>query len=225
MSEREQAQRLVDESGVDMIPNIRRTPLILTGMFVELIRALYAEEDNLYPPARTWVPTNDEDEDHLFIEPAYKWDDKNIERKPAIYVDIGDLKLSEKVTQGIGSHGVHYDLKEGVDYREHVAGTSVSFAHVCEKRSECMLYEGITYDLLAGLSFAIKRDFCLEKFDLKAILKPKQTSDQPITFVAEVQATMQFREPFALKRESPKLKQITVEDAARTVDQNINLVR
>jgi hypothetical protein len=218
-----EASRLVDEAGVEMLPQIRRTPLILCGMFVELMRSLYAEKDNLYPPARTWVPTNDED--HLFVEPSYKWDDENIDRTPAIYVDTGDLKLSADPVKGIGSHGTHFDMKEGADYREHVVGGSVAFAHVCEKRAECMLYQGITYDLIAGLSFAIKRDFCLEKFDLRAILKPKLTKDQPRTFVGEVQATLQLRETFTLKRETPKLKQITVEDAARTVNQNFNLVR
>lgn len=221
--ERIEAQRLVDEAGVKMISNIRRTPMILCGMFVELTRSLYSFDENLFPPARTWSPTNEKD--HLFVEPAYKWDPENIDRMPAIYVDMGDLQLSADPIKGIGSHGVHFDLKEGVDYREHVAGTSVVWAHVCDTRGECLLYQGITYDLIAGLSFAIKRDFCLEKFDVRAILKPKLQSDQPRTYVAEVQATLQFREPYALKRETPKLKQISVEAAARTVDQTFNLVK
>jgi hypothetical protein len=60
---------------------------------------------------------------------------------------------------------------------------------------------------------------------VRAILKPKLQSDQPRTYVAEVQATMQWRESYALKRETPKLKQITVEAAASTVDQTFNLVK
>jgi hypothetical protein len=220
---KDEAQRLVDEAGIKMIPHIRRNPLILGGMFVELTRSLFSFEENLYPPAITWSATNEKD--HLFIDPAYKWDPENIDRTPAIYVDIGDMQISSEPVKGIGSHGTHFDLKEGVDYREDVVGTSVVWAHVGDTRAECLLYQGITYDLIAGLSFAIKRDFCLEKFDVRAILKPKLQSDQPRTYVAEVQATMQFREPYALKREAPKLKQITVEAAARTVDQTFNLVK
>lgn len=220
---RQEAQRLVDEASVKMIPNIRRTPLILCGMFVELTRSLYSFEENLYPPARTWSATNEKD--HLFIDPAYKWDPENTDRMPAVYVDVGDIQMSAKPVQGIGSHGVHFDLKEGTDYRQDMAGTSIVWAHLCDTRAECLLYQGITYDLIAGLSFAIKRDFCLENFGVRAILKPKLQSDQPRTYVAEVQATLQWRESYALKRETPKLKQITVEAAASTVDQTFNLVK
>jgi hypothetical protein len=223
MSDRQEAQRLVDEANVNMLRHIRRSPLIMCGMFVELTRSLYSFEENLYPPARTWSATNKRD--HLFIEPSYKWDKENDDRKPAIYVDVGDMQIQADPVKGIGSHGTHFDLKEGVDYREHVVGGSIAWAHVCDARAECLLYQGITYDLIAGLSFAIKRDFCLEKFDVRAILKPRLQSDQPRTYVSEVQATYQLREPYALKRETPKLKQITVEAAASTVDQTFNLVK
>lgn len=223
MSTIKEAQRLVDEAGISMIPQIRRSPLILYGMFLELTRSLYSFEDNLYPPARTWSATNEKD--HLFIDPSYKWDDKNIDRVPAIYIDIGDLTVSSDPVKGIGSHGTHFDLAEGVDYREHVVGGSVVWAHIGDTRAECLLYQSITYDLIAGLSFTIKRDFCLEKFDVRGILKPRLQSDEPRTYVSEVQATFQFREPYALKRETPKLKQITVEAAASSVEQTFNLVK
>jgi hypothetical protein len=224
MSDRAEAQRLVDASGINMLQHIRRTPLILCGMFVELTRSIYSFEENLYPPARTWSATNEKD--HLFIDPAYKWDEEDVDRFPAIYVDVGDVQLSADPVKGIGSHGTGFDLEEGVDYREHVAGTSIAWAHVCKSRAECLLYQGVTYDLIAGLSFVIKRDFCLEKFDVRAILKPRLQNDQLRTYVSEVQATLQFRERYALKRETPKLKQITVEAAGSTVAQmTFNLVK
>ena len=65
------------------LDQIRRDPLVLSGLFVEVTRNFYLNEKNLYPNAKTWSPTNEKD--HVFIEPSHLWEDGDVSRRPAIF--------------------------------------------------------------------------------------------------------------------------------------------
>jgi len=219
----ETIQQVVAASGINMLAQIRRTPLVLGGMFLELTHGLYGSADGLYELVKPWSSTNEKG--HTYIELAYFWDDANTDRRPAIIVDIGDLQISPDQTKGLGSSGAHYDLEEAVEYHEDVVSGGVTWAHLAERRAEAVLYASNTYDMLTGLSFVIKRDFCLEKFEVRSILKPRLQKEDPRTYMSEVQAAFQFRETYALKRESQKLKQIVVKAVADATNQNFNMVK
>lgn len=219
----EEVQQVIETDSLNMLAQIRRTPLVLGGMFLELTRNLYSDSSGLYELVKTWSPTDEKD--HTYIELAYFWDDGDIDRRPAIIVDIGDLQITPDPVKGIGTSGAHFDLEEGIEYHENVVTGIVAWAHICAKRAEVALYASCTYDVLAGLSFAIKRDFCLEKFEVRSILKPRLQKEAPRDYISEVQAVFELKESHALKRESPKLKQITVKTVADTLNQNFNMVK
>lgn len=221
----EQLRSLIGQLDLNMLPQIRRTPLVLNGLFLELTRALWASPDNICPNTRTWSPTNEKD--HVFIESSYEWDSENTDRRPAIIVDIGDLEVAESAARGIGADAgmVGFDMQEGMEFREDLVMGSVVWAHIGVSRGQVLVYGSCTYELLAGFSSVIRRDFCLEKFNVRGILKPRLRKEQPRTFECLVQASFQFKEDYSLKRESPKLKQIRLEFENDALTQTGNLVR
>ena len=221
----QEAAKLVTETGLNMIRQVRRTPLVLNGMFLECTRMLWLTPDNLLQNVRTWSPTNEKD--HVFIDSSFDWDPDNTDRRPEIIVDIGDLEVSDSPGKGVGSNGgmIAYDLEEGVEYREDMVVGSVVWAHIGVTKGQVLAYGCCTYDLLSGFSSVIRRDFCLEKFNVRAILKPRLRKEQPRTFECLVQASFQFRETYTLKRESPKLKQIRLEFEQGSLTQAGNMVR
>jgi hypothetical protein len=221
----QQTQALIGELDLNMLPHIRRTPLVLSGLFLELTRALWMNENNICPNTRTWSPTNEKD--HVFVESSYEWDSENTDRRPAIIVDIGDLEVTDSPAKGIGADSgmVGFDLQEGMEFREDLIIGSVVWAHIGVSRGQVLVYGSCTYDLLAGFSSVIRRDFCLEKFNVRGILKPRLRKEQPRTFECLVQASFQFKEDYSLKRESPKLKQIRLEFETDSLTQAGNLVR
>lgn len=216
---------LVNETNINMLNQIRRTPIVLNGLFLELTRALYLNPDNLLANCRTWSPVNDKD--HVYIDSSYDWDSENTDRRPAIVVDIGDLNISDSPARGMGANAgmLGFDLQEGLEFREDLAVGSVVWAHIGASKQQTLAYACTTYDLVAGFASIIRRDFCLEKFNIRAILKPRLRKEAPRTFECLVQASFQFREDYSLKRESPKLKQIRLEFEDGTVDQIGSLVR
>jgi hypothetical protein len=72
-----------------------------------------------------------------------------------------------------------------------------------------MLYAGNTQALLDAFSAVIRREFCFDKLEIRATLKPRQRKDRPLEFESLVQADFLFQERFGVKHESPKLKALT----------------
>ena len=220
--------KLIKETDRNMLRQVRRTPLLLSNLFYELTIMLWQDPANLPNGVRPWKAglneTDTQENDWTFIDVTNNWSDNNIERRPAIFVDIGDLQLNNTALESTFGSGAYVNLKEGTKSYARVVSGSVVWAHLAEKRGEAMLYAAASYDLLDGLSPVIENDFCFENFNITSILKPKQRKDQPRDWECLVQATFQFRENFDIKFESPKLKQITFK-ADAGIDQHINLVR
>lgn len=189
---------------------------------------LWSSPDNLYQHVKPWKAglnfKDTQDKDWTFIDVTNKWDDNNVTRRPAIFVDIGDLHTDDGAVTSTFGDGSYINLKEGTRSYERIVTGTVVWAHLAERRSEAVLYASNSYDILDGLAPVIQHDFCFEKFDIKSILKPKQRKDQPKDWECLVQAAFQFRENFDIKRESPKLKQITLK-ANAGINQHINAVR
>ncbi len=211
---------LLAASDQEILCNTRKTPTVLGGLFLELTRMLYLSEDSLYKHVKTWSPNNEIN--HTYVELSNVWDDANTDRRPAIIVDIGDLQITP--IDSLFGRAQSINLREGTEHYERVVAGTVVWAHLNEKRGESVLYGSNSYDLLDGFSPVICRDFGFEKFNVTSILKPRLRKEKPKDWEVLVQAAFQFRENFELKRESPKLKQITLK-AEAGLDQSFNLVR
>lgn len=184
----------------------RKDPLFLEGMFLEIVKQLFANQDNLLPGVRRYDPTG-ECPDGLYIVGSGDWNDDESEARPALIVDVGDLLFSpiEGIDQRTG-----VDMQEGTDLYTRKVNGSVVFAHLGKNKGQSIQHASTTYDLLDGFSRVIRSDFCFERFDLRKVGKPTKRRENPIDWQSLVQIDFEFHEDFKVKHESPKLKTITV---------------
>ena len=198
---------------------VRRSQIVLGALFLEVIRQMYSSVENLPEGVMRYDPTG-ECAESLYIESSNVWDPENTDRRPAIIVDIGDLNYTN--LKGIGGRR-GFDLESGEAlYSREVVG-SVVFAHLSSVRGEALNYSATTSDLLDAFADVIRNDFCFDKFDLQAILRPRLRKESPKDFESLVQFTFKFTESFATKHESQKLKQVSLRVVAG-LTQQFNMV-
>jgi hypothetical protein len=222
---KKQVNKDIKDTDKSMIRQIRRTPLVLQGLFLEVVQALYSDEAGLYEHVKPWKSAQNvgtEKENHnLFIDVSANWSDSSNDRRPAIFVDIGPLQ--SKPIKGAFGSAANMDMEEGLKTYSRLVAGSVVFACLSSKQAEAMLYGSQTYDLLDGFGPVIQEDFCFEQFDVTSISKTRQRKDEPRDWESLVQVNFEFQETFSVKRESPKLKQITIKSTAG-ISQNTNSV-
>jgi hypothetical protein len=188
--------------------HLRRDPVVLEGLFLEVIRTFYSLEDNLLPHTKLWDPTG-KTKGSPTIDVDSTWEDTTTNPYPAVVVSVEDLKYSTEGVEGIGAH-TGYNLKEGIEYHSRVVTGSVTFKHISTSKSQALAYQATTLDNVDGFSSIIRKELCFELFRVTDIFKPRQRKDQPLEWEANVQAQFRFQESFGNKQESPKLKQMSV---------------
>lgn len=184
----------------------RKDTLFLEGVFMEIIKQLYADKNNLLEGVKRYDPTG-ECPDSVYVIGSSTWSDTEAEARPAIVVDIGDLQYTpiEGFDQRSG-----VDLVNGEDLHTRLCQGTVVFAHLGKNKGQSIQHASTTRDLLDGFSRVIRTDFCFERFDLRKLGKPTKRREQPLDYQSLVQADFEFYEDFRVKEESPKLKKVAV---------------
>jgi len=184
----------------------RKDPLLLEGIFLEVIKQFYSDPANLLPGVRPYDPTG-KCPDSLYIIGGGLWLDDEADARPALVVDIGDLDYEpiEGYDQRTG-----FDLEEGRSFHTRLVRGTVVFAHLGKTKGQAIQHAATTYDLMDGFSRIIRDDFCFERFDLRKVGKPTKRRESPIDWQSLVQANFEFYEDYSVKTEAPKLKKIAV---------------
>lgn len=198
---------------------VRKSHPVLTGVFLELAKQFYSNPENLFQGVKRYDPTG-ECGQSLYIDSSNNWDPDKTDQRPALIVDVGDLQYSSLEGMG-GAYG--YDLEEGEKLHCREVEGSLVLAHLSSVKGECANYAANTADLFDAFADVIKDDFCFDKFDLRAILRPRLRKDTPKDWECLVQFTFKFKESFATKHESQKLKQVTLQVMAG-LTQRIHMV-
>lgn len=195
----------------------RKTPFVLAGMFTGILKTLMSDKDALYPGVPAYVPGGN-CPGSLYIEGSNVWKDNVTDPRPAVIVDIGDLQVQQDAYHGIDQRA-RFDLEEGeAVFEPKIVGVLV-FMSLGKNKGQAQMIASNVYDLIDGFSNAIRTDFCFDKFDITAILRPRLRRTEPEDWECLVQATFTFREGYSLKHESPKLKEISLKSI---IDTNIS---
>ena len=184
---------------------IRKPPTLLSSIFLEITRNFYQTQDNLHDNIRTW--NGEKAADGVYIEPMWLWEE-SVNKRPGIFVGVPGLQYDSNI-EGVFRQSA-YDVVEGEEHHVRMAAGQVQWNHVAKSALESMRYAECTYDLVDAFSRPIKDDLCLVKFDLRAILEPKQRGDKPQDWSTMVIADLSFQETFAVKLESQKLKKFSI---------------
>lgn len=198
--------------GIEHICELRKSCMVLYGIFVELARFVYHDTDGrlIGTPDITW----DRKKPSIWIDSELRWEDQHPEFRPAIYIQLGPMKHEEynpghngKIT-GADRFGVYH-------FEQKVSGT-VTFMHVASTVGEaCALADNTEYSL-AMMQGPICEDFCFTRFVLTDRVPLKKMPDEASEkYASGVTFTFEFEDAWDVTPETPILKSIDLINSSR----------
>ena len=203
-----QSQEAADT--VHLLGHVRKTPTILYGIFLELLKIYYSDKDNT-PLGINYI-WKDAPDTQLYIDSVNKigeLSEVQVERVPAIFVSVSDI--SYQGVYGAGANKTPYigmDMVEGEKYYSRVGTGTVDFLHIGTTKGESQNYAAATLDFFDGFSPVIRNDFCFETFAPILISKAMIMKNSKDRYLSVVKCSYTFQDTWSLKLESPKLKAV-----------------
>jgi hypothetical protein len=190
---------------ISLLCHIRKTPNVLYGMFLELTRQFYSDHNNI--PIDTcahWDP--DPTKSSIWIDEEMEWDEENIEKRPAIYIKLGNITYKSLTGRHDSRMGV--DLEQG-EYKQSRNGEgTVTWVHIGSSKTEAAILAGSTLDYIDAFSWVIRDDLRFQTFELSSISPMAYEKESKERFRSVVTAAFTFQDTWTIKLESPKLKKV-----------------
>ena len=193
-------------AGYEVIQGMRRTPDILYGMMLEILRRLYTDENlfNYGDRKVIWCP--DPRQTQVWINSEAEWDDELPEFMPAIYVKLGDISYKSygKLSGEVGVTGI-----TGARNIAREASCSIIFSHIARNKGEAIALANSTHNYMDAFSIVIRDDLLFEVFVInkRKIINPIKNNVTTV-FGSDIIFNVQWQENFFIKPERLKLKRI-----------------
>ena len=203
--------------GNELICEVRKLPHVLYGIFVELLRDIYATPEGrmIGTSSRLWSP--DPARTQLWIDTECKWEDEKPEFRPAIFISLSPMSYVSLTGKSSGLAGA--ELMDGEQFYAKQVSGAVTFTHIGASSGEAVDLCDTTLDYLDAFSDAICRDFCFDTFSLtnREPLKqlPKESKER---YGSVVTFNYTFQDCWTVKFESPKLKVISIRSGQQVLN-------
>jgi hypothetical protein len=203
---------LLDKSVLEIerpLHELHKTPIVLYGIFIEIVRQLYSNPDNFplgIPADVRW--TSDPAPTRIWIDTDYVWEDTNPEVRPAIYTKLSDITFASLAGRKDGIVGV--DIVEGEKWYATTGTGSVSWVHIGRTNAEALVLAGATLDYLQGLSQIIRDDYCFQTFSLASMSPLQAAKESKERYHSIVTFSYSCQDVWVVKTESPKLRDVTI---------------
>lgn len=211
----------------NLVSLVRKTPLLLYGIFTELLQTYYVDDDNLPMGLKyVWIPDNEvphsKKENILVIKSDFDTEENTIEGRPSIIVKVGDIQYSN-IDDSKGSSTVSMDLENGTYSHSRKGVTTIQFIHIGRTKGEALLLAGATHDFLDAFSSIIRKDFCFVDFSTSSISTLHKDKEWSNRFICNVTANLIFEDSWEIKLETPKIKRINmvINNAADSTEDEI----
>lgn len=211
------ASKEISES-VHLLGQIRKTSLVLYGIFVELTRQFFSDEANLLSSMSTvWSP--DEAKTTIFIDTEFKEDEKTVGARPAVFVKLGDIVYNNtKGDSSRSSSPIGMDLEEGEYIYSRYGETTITLDCVGRTKGEVAIIASAVHDFFDAFSDIIRKDFCFELFAVTKLSKIELSKEFRDRYHSGIECYVKFQDTWTLKLESPKVKQIIIHASERAAD-------
>lgn len=199
-------------AGHELILELRKTNMVMYGLFVELVREFY----RFQTPYIVGVPDVRWDKDPqktgIWIDSELTWNASHPEFVPAIYVKLGPVQYSNEFG-GDRPLPVGMGLKDAIYKHERNATTSVTFVHVGGTPGEaCMLCDN-TRAYLSDFHRWIRCDYALTKFyEAQSVPLQQHQPDSKEKWQSTTTFNVEWVEMTSLKLESPILRSVDLID-------------
>lgn len=200
-------------AGKELICELRKTNMVLYGLFVELVREFY----RFQTPYIIGVPDVRWDKDPqktgIWIDSELSWNASHPEFVPAIYVKLGDIQYGSPLGEGKPLPGPMI-LKDAIYSSCRVGRGSVTFVHVGGTAWEsCALCDN-TRAYLSDFAQAVCRDFEFTKFYEQGVSPIRQQQpDSKEKWQSTTTFAIEWGEETRVKLESPILRSVDFVEA------------
>ena len=202
--------RMMEEGISDrlkLLCHIRKTPIVLYGMFVELLRQFYSDPDNSpIDVCATWDPNKTLTK--VWIDTEYKWEDEVVEFRPAIYVKLGDIQYQSLTGKADGY--MYMDVEEGERHYSRDGVGIVQLMHVGTQKGEAVALAGATHEFFDAFAGVIRDDFCFRTLEVSSVSPLQLDKESKERYRSVVNVRIGFEDTWVIKLESPKLKRIVI---------------
>lgn len=197
-------------AGHELICELRKTNMVLYGMFVELVRQFYRYQTPYVVgvPDIRWDP--DPRKTGIWIDSELNWNPSHPEFVPAIYVKLGGVQYGGVTGEGRPSYGIS-TLKDALYASTRSARSQVTFVHVGGTAGEaCMLCDN-TRAYLSDFSAQVRRDLAFAGFYEQSATPIAQCEpDSREKWQSASTFALEWYERSVVKFESPILRAVDI---------------
>lgn len=211
--------------GVCAACQVRKSSIVLYGMFVELARQFWSKSAGLVsklPEHVRWDATNP---GPLAIDAEYTFEEASAGKEPACLIGIKLGAITYTNPPGAGRDGfVKADPSTAQLEFSRLGTGTVIFSHVGTGEGQSLTMADETHDLLDAFSPVIRTDLDFTSF---AVTQHTPVSERPRKwygkerYVSEVVASFQFETRWVLIQEAPKLREIVFNAGQQAVERFI----
>jgi len=195
-------------AGHELICQLRKTNMVLYGLFVELVREFYRFQTPYIVGAPDVRWDKDPQKTGIWIDSELTWNASHPEFVPAVYVKLGGVQYGSPFGEGspVSSGMV---LKDAIYSSTRTGRGSVSFVHIGGTPGEaCMLCDN-TRAYLSDFSSKIARDFVFSKFyENGASAIQQYQPDSKEKWQSTTTFGIEWHEVTKIKLESPILRSV-----------------
>lgn len=180
------------------------TPLILTGVFIQILRNLFSTPDNIENTnVKPYLWNKDPKLTRILIEEVYNWTPENIQQRPAILVKRQDWK-TRKIAIADKIHGPPSET--GFDEAQQLVNITGGHTMFClgTTGAQAELIGTEVYLCLIGFSMVIREQFRLGLFAVSGIGAVTKFDECAEHFAVPVNVEYEFSHSWRLVRQSPE---------------------
>ena len=180
--------------------NVRKTPILLTGIILEILKAHFSQEE-------IWKYVDDEASTRIDINPSFKWDPKRTQDRPGIYVKREDIVIGPR----LGMDDLyHEDMRTGE--KEYAINSNVSWTVFCisPQVGEAEELAMATSDVLIFFSPLLRRDYKFDMFGVTRIGAVGKMDESREFWLVPVQVEGKFNEVWPITPEALKIQSINL---------------
>lgn len=182
------------------IEKIRKTPLVVTGIFLELLKAHFRVNSDQFRY------TDDKTETRVIIEPAYNWDSTHVQKRSAIYIKRGAFSFSRIAINDQQSK----DLRDSTTEYTLRVNLPVTCMIISKVSGEVERLAEETSEVLLAFKEQIRQDFGFKRFDVVQVGEIGLLEESHEFYAVPIVVSTEFTESWIVQIEALKLQQVIV---------------
>lgn len=187
---------------------LRKDPMMLYGIFVELLRQIYSE-DTATNVKGTYIWSPDINKTQIWIDTEANYNDHLPDTNPSIFVELKGPQYSSHTGQTKSLYNMNLEEAE-YDYSRVGAG-QINLIHIGNTKADGLSLATNTFNYMDAFADVIRQEFCFDKLYVTGF-NPLQVvkGEEREKFRSILSMAFEFQETFTIKLESPKLKKLVI---------------